>query len=269
MKVTSYLNLNFDDAPFPERVDMAAEAGVDGIEFYGWDLGMDGGESVADDFYGPDFDPDEVVDRIHEHGLELVYMSGDRPPLTDPDRVDEAVESIERSLELADEYGCRNVNVKTGAVQPGLTRETQRRNVVEVLRRAVPAVEDAEATLALEPLNPIDVPDHFLHAAGEGCDILDAVDSPDVRLLFDIYHEQLARGNILNSLIENASEYVTHFHVADPPARAQPGTGELNWENVFDAVSETGYDGYMGGEFIPEGDPIEALETLVDLGERY
>lgn len=269
MKVTSYLNLNFDDVPFPDRVNLAAEAGVDGIELYGWDLPVGSVQSAEDNFYGPEFDLDAVVDRIDAHGLEFVYMSGDRPPLTDPDRADEAVESIERSLELADDYGCRNVNVKAGPVQAGLSRATQRQNVVEVLRRAAPAVEASETTLVLEPLNPIDVPDHFIHAVADGYAILDAVDSPDVRLVFDVYHEQLTEGNICTNLSENLAEYAAHVHVADPPDRSQPWTGELNWDAVFETVSETGYDGYVGGEFIPKGDSVEALETLVELGETY
>ena len=270
MKVTSYLNLNFqDDVPFPERVEMAAEAGVDGIEFYGWDLGIDGVASVDDSFYGPQFDPDAIVDSIEDHGLELVYMSGDRPPLTDPERSEDALESIERSLTLADEYNCRFVNVKAGPTQTGLSREVQRQSVVNVLRQAIPAVESAEASLLLEPLNAIDAPEQLIHTAEEGYALLDAVDSPDVQLLLDFYHEQLGRGNIINNIRANAGSYVSHVHVADVPTRAQPGTGELHWDAIVETLSETAYDGYLGGEFIPMGDPISALETLVSIGDRY
>lgn len=260
MEVTSYLNLNFDDGAFPERVDRAAEAGVDGIEVFGWNLGLG---------YGPDdlgFDLDQIAERVEAHDLEFVYLSGARPDLTDPESKADALESIERSVELAEEYGVRNVNVKAGAIQFDLDRETQRQSVIEVLREAAPIVEGSDVTLVLEPLPATD---HFLRRSSDGYAILDAVDSSSVKLLLDLHHEQVVRGNLISNLRRNAAKYVGHVHVADPPPRAEPGTGEVNWDNVFEAVRETDYDGYMGGEFVPSGDPIAALETLVELGERY
>ena len=270
MKVTSYLNLNFgEDVPFVDRVDLAASAGVDGIEFYGWDLGTESIPSATFEFRAPEFDPDEVVERINTHDLELVYMSGDRPALTDPDQADAAVLSLERSVELAEEYDCGAVNVKTGPVQQGIGRERQRQNIIEVLQRAAPAIEATSVTVVVEPLNGLDAPDHFIHTAEEGYAILDAVDSPSIRLLFDFYHEQLGRGNLINNVREHLGEYAAHVHVADPPARGQPGTGEINWEHVFAAIAETEYDGYIGGEFIPQGDPVAALEGLAELAARF
>lgn len=267
MHVTSYLNLNFDEIPFRERIDRAADAGVDGIEFYGWgDLGVDQVETVGDAFYEVDFDVEEVAEHVHDRGLELVYLSGDRPALTNPSLEEQAVTSIRRSLELADRIDCHLVNVKAGPVQSGYTRETQRQQVVRVLRRVAPDVEDADTGLALEPINAIDAPTEFLNTAAEGYAILDAVDSPDIELLLDLYHEQLTRGNIINNIRENAGEYVAHIHAADPPARAQPGTGELNWSNVLAALAETEYDGYLGGEFIPQGTPTDALASFAELG---
>jgi hydroxypyruvate isomerase len=260
MKVTSYLNLNFNEGAFPERVDRAAATGVDGIEVFGWNLGLGYG---SDD---PGFDLDAVAERVEAHDLEFVYLSGARPDLTDPERNADALKSIERSIELAEEYGVQNVNVKAGAIQSDLDRETQRQNVVEVLRAAAPPVEDSDVTLVLEPLPATD---HFLRHSSDGYAILDAVDSPSVKLLLDLHHEQVVRGNLIGNLRQNAAEYLGHVHVADPPPRAEPGTGEINWDNVFAAVNETDYDGYMGGEFIPSDDPIPALETLVELGERY
>ena len=270
MNVTAYLNLNFDDdVPFPDRVDQAAAAGVDGIEFYGWDLGTTTGQSATFASGGAELDVDAVVDRIEAHDLDLVYMSGDRPPLTDPALADEALTSIERSLELADQYGCRAVNIKTGPVQVGISREVQRQTIIDTLRRAAPAAEAADAMVVLEPLNPLEAPDHFIHTVAEGCALIDAVDSPSIRVLFDIYHEQLSRGNLVNTISDTLETYAGHVHVADPPDRTQPGTGEINWDRVFETIAQTDYDGYIGGEFRAKGDTVEALETLVDLADQY
>ncbi len=266
MKVTSYLNLNFEEEPYTERVELAAGAGVDGIELYGWDLGMDSVETLGGPFADREFDLHEVADVIHDHGLAFVYMSGNRPPLTDPDRSGDCIESIVRSLELADEVGCERVNVKAGPIQTGMTIQEQRRAVIDVLKRVAPTVADSDTTLVLEPINHLDDPTQFAHTARDGYELLDAVDSPDIKLLLDLYHEQRSRGNIIENVRENTTTYVSHFHAADPPSRGQPGTGELNWEHILEAIDETGYDEFIGGEFIPIGDPVEAIESLVELG---
>ena len=264
MRVTAYLNLNFQAGDYLERIDRAASAGVDGIECYGWDLGVE-----MDDQLGPpfaaEFDLEALVDRMNEHELEFVYLSGDRPPLTDPAQEAAAIESIERSLELADELGCSYVNVKAGRIQPGMTIESQRQQVVSVLRAIAPAAEAAQSTVLLEPINAIDTPHELVNTATDATSILDAVDSPGVRLLLDLFHEQLGSGNIVNTIRDTVPEYVEHIHAADAPLRSQPGTGELNWETVIDTLEDVGYDGYLGGEFIPSGNPDAALESFVSV----
>lgn len=270
MQVTAYLNLNFNDISFRERVERAAAAGVDGIGLYGWgDLGVDNVERVSDDFYDVEFDVETVAEHVHDHGLDLIYLSGDRPALTRPEVEAEAITSIERSLTLADRIDCSLVNVKAGPVQSGLTRERQRQQVVRVLRAVTPAVEAANAGLVLEPINPLDAPGEFLHTAAGGVAMLQAVDSPDINLLLDLYHEQLTAGNVSNTLADIAGEHVAHVHVADPPSRGEPGTGELNWEHLLDVLAETDYEGCLGGEFIPHAAPRVALESFAELGHRY
>ncbi|MFB6217677.1 MAG: hydroxypyruvate isomerase family protein [Halobacteriaceae archaeon] len=250
MELTAYLNLLFDSGSFVERVDRVAEAGYDGVEFFGWDR-----------------DAAAIADRCADHGLDLAYMSGERPPLTDPDRADEAVESAESSIDLAAEVGCADLNVKAGPAQPALDSATQRRAVVDTLRRVAPAAEAAGVTLVLEPLNTrVDHPGHFTTTAAEGAELVAAVESPAVKLLFDCYHEQIAHGDVIRSFREHR-EHVGHVHVADNPGRHEPGTGELNYGNVLAAIRDAGYEGYVGCEFTPTGDPLDALADVKSLVE--
>lgn len=248
VELSAYLNLLFDSGSFPERVDRVAAAGYDGVEYFGWD-----------------HDAAAIADRCGEHGLELVYISGERPPLNDPDAVGEAVESVERSIAVAERVGCRTLNVKSGPTQPELDAPTQRQQVVETLRAVAPAAEAAGVTLVLEPLNTrVDHPGHFTTTAAEGADIVAAVDSPAVKLLFDCYHEQIMHGDVTRSFREHV-EHVGHVHIADNPGRNEPGTGELNYATIVDAIRETGYDGYVGCEFTPTGDPEAALADVREL----
>jgi len=245
VELTAYLNLLFDEGSFVERVDRVAEAGYDGVEPFGWD-----------------HDVEAIAERCDEHGLDLAYMSGERPPLTDPERTEEAIRSVEETLAVAGRVGCRDLNVKSGPAQPGLDPAAQRENVREVLREVAPAAEDAGVTLVLEPLNTrVDHPGHFTTTAAEGAELVAAVDSPRVKLLFDCYHEQIMHGDVIRSFREHVG-HVGHVHVADNPGRHEPGTGELNYANVLDAIRETGYDGYVGCEFRPTGDPMTALEDV-------
>jgi len=88
------------------------------------------------------------------------------------------------------------------------------------------------------------------------------VDSPNLRLLFDIYHQQVTEGNIIERLTKNL-DAVGHVHVADVPGRHQPGTGELNFANIMNALKDAGYDGFVGLEFAPTvSSKVAALAAL-------
>ncbi|MFB6138536.1 MAG: hydroxypyruvate isomerase family protein [Halobacteriaceae archaeon] len=246
--LTGYLNLLFDEGDFPERVDRVAEMGLDGVEFYGWN------RDVA-----------AVADRIHANDLDFVYMSGGRPALCDPDEEQAAVENVEESIDLAAEHGCINLNVKGGAVVDGLTRQEMHDQTARVLERVAPTAEEAGVRLVLEPLNTtVDHTESCVATAHEGAAIVREVDSPAVTLLYDFYHEQIMAGDVIRSFRELV-DVVGHVHIADNPGRHEPGTGEVNFANVFDAIDETGYDGYVGCEFVPTGDPAEAIAHVQSL----
>ena len=119
-------------------------------------------------------------------------------------------------------------------------------------------------TLALEPLNTaVDHPGYFLTSSAEGFDIVDAVDSPNVKLLYDVYHQQITKGNIVQTVTENV-ERIGHVHLADVPKRHEPGTGELNYAHILSVLDDAGYDGYVGCEFSPVGSPEGAVAKVCD-----
>ena len=237
----------FDDEPFHERVPRAAAAGADAVEFWGWrDKDLDALRAAADEADVP------------------VAAFGAGGTLTDPDQADEAVETIRESIETAGDLGCPTLIATTGPDVDGLDRETQYENVVEVLSTVAPDAEEAGVTLALEPLNTaVDHSGYYLTSSAEGFDIVDDVDSPGVRLLYDVYHQQITEGNVIQTVTENVDR-IGHVHVADVPGRHEPGTGELNYANVFSALDDAGYDGYVGCEFRPTGDSESAMDAVLD-----
>lgn len=242
------IEMVYDDDPFHERVHRTAAAGVDAVEFWDW----------------REKDLDAITAAAEEAGVDVVgCVAGGE--LTDPDAADEAVATIRESIETAADYGIPTLIATTGPEQDGVDRQTQHENVVDVLSRVAPDAEDAGVTLVLEPLNTaVDHPGYFLTSSADGFEIVDAVDSPNVALLYDVYHQQVTEGNVIQTITENVDR-IGHIHVADVPGRHEPGTGELNYANVFAEIDEAGYDGYVGCEFSPTGDPDDMIAAVREL----
>jgi hydroxypyruvate isomerase len=238
----------YDDEPFHDRIHRAAAADVDAVEFWDWrEKDLDAVESAAD-----------------EAGVEIVgCVAGGE--LTDPEAADDTVETIRESIETAADLGIPTLIATTGPDQDGLDRQTQHDTIVDVLSRVAPDAEDAGVTIALEPLNTVvDHPGYYLTTSEEGFEIVDAVGSPNVTLLYDVYHQQITEGNVIQTISEHVED-IGHIHVADVPGRHEPGTGELNYANVFGAIDAAGYDGYVGCEFSPTGDPDEAMAGVLEI----
>ena len=246
-KLSVCVEMVYDDEPFHERITRAAEAGADAVEFWDW--------------RGKDL---ERIERTaDEAGVPIVgCVAGGT--LTDPDAADDAVEIVRESIATAADLGIPTLIATTGPDQEGLDRTTQRETIVDVLSRVAPDAEAAGVTIVLEPLNTaVDHPGYYLETSAEGFEIVDAVDSPNVRLLYDVYHQQITEGNVIQTLTANIDR-IGHVHVADVPGRHEPGTGELDYENILGAIEETEYDGYVGCEFSPTGDADEAVATVLN-----
>jgi len=100
----------------------------------------------------------------------------------------------------------------------------------------------------MEMLNTlVDHEGFFLTRTDQAVAILKEVACPNIKLLFDIYHQQITEGNVIRNIRENI-QYIGHFHVADNPGRKEPGTGELSYANIFSAIKETGYNGFVALE---------------------
>lgn len=243
------IEMVFTDHPIEERIERAAAAGADAIEFWGWQ----------------DKDLDAVADACADADIDLAAMLGADAPLTDPDGTDAAVDDIERSIEIAVDVGCSNLIVTVGPEQEDVARDTQHDAIVEALSRVAPTAEAAGIDLGVEPLNTaVDHPEYFLTSTAETREIVGKVDSSAVGLLFDVYHQQITEGDVTRRLTD-AVDDLTYVHIADNPGRNEPGTGELNYETILQALVDAGYDGYVGCEFAPVGDDSAAVERCRDL----
>lgn len=252
LPVSVCVEMIFRDLPFLERLDEVAKAGAPAFEFWRWQ----------------DKDVAAIGERARALGLLCAGFSATGGgPLVDPTKRDEAIAHLRGSIEAARTLGARTLILTVGQALPGIERERQHGSIVDGLRAAAPIAEDAGVTLALEPLNTrVDHTGYYLDTTGEGCQIVDEVDSPAVQLLFDAYHAAVMGEDIVAELRANADR-IAHVHVADAPGRHEPGTGTVDYADFFAALREVGYGGYVGLEFRPAGDHRTALEsTMVLIG---
>jgi hydroxypyruvate isomerase len=129
-----------------------------------------------------------------------------------------------------------------------LSYEEQISNIIKCLEAAVPIIEKENITLLLEPLNDFDRKNYFLPRSKEVFEIIKQINSPNAKILLDLYHEQLMAGNLINTIKENLP-YIGHIHVADVPGRHEPGTGEIHYKEILKQLKEIGYKEYVGFEF--------------------
>ncbi len=233
---------NFRDAPISDEalIEAGARLGYDGIEMPNrelWPLIRDSGLSI--------------VSINGHHSIEEGFNRR-----AHHDRIER---EIAGNLELAVAWNIPLLICFSGN-RDGLEDEAGAEATAEGLRRVAPLAEDAGVTLVLELLNSkVDHPDYQCDHTVWGVDVCRRVDSPNVKLLYDIYHMQIMEGDIIRTLQENVA-FIGHYHTAGNPGRHElDDRQELNYRPIAEAIAATGYAGYIGHEFIPTRDPVDGL----------
>ncbi len=216
----------------------------------------------------PKGDLDTLKAAMDRAGLKLSAICGAGAiaprQMVDPDDHDRIVRQFNDAVKRAHKLGCKNIIGLTGNERQDVSREKQTEYVVRCLKRLAPIAEDEGVTICLEALNVlVNHKGYFLVTTGHTMEILEAVDSPNVKMCFDIYHQQISEGNVIRNLSVNIDR-IGHFHVGDNPGRKQPGTGELNYKNIFKAIHATGYEGFVTLECGLQGPLDDALIYLRD-----
>ncbi|MEQ8849538.1 TIM barrel protein [Botrimarina sp.] len=161
---------------------------------------------------------------------------------------DEAVEEIKGSVELAKRVGAKWMTVVPGQYNQRLEEGFQTAKTVDLLRRCAEILEPHDLVMVLEPLNWwANHPGLYLRETHQAYEVCRGVDSPSCKILFDIYHQQIQEGNLIPN-IEMAWDEIGYFQSGDNPGRKEPGTGEINYKNVFKFIHEKGFEGIIGME---------------------
>ena len=249
---------NFGGVPIRQSLEALARIGFDTVDNFDWR------------------DPvlfAEYCSLLDELGLSAGVLVVNKKPdvnalgcsLTAPEDRDGFLEELRQCIQAAQRIGCDRLEVLTGNTLPGVPRETQMATCVETLRSALPLLQASKMVAVVELLNStVDHPDYFLNTVEDGVDMVRRVNDPHVKLLFDIYHVQVMQGNVIQRIRDSYAE-VGQYHFADVPGRHEPGTGEINFRNVFRAIYDLGYQGFITAEYHPTDFTFRDLELVRDL----
>lgn len=254
LRLDANLKWLFTELPFEERFDAAAEAGFRAVEF-------------ASPY---EYTANELVKRLTDAGLEQVLINTAAGAAGSPGRsgyacipelVAEFREGVDSALEYATALGADYIHVMGGIRPPGIPWERAFATFVTNLAWAVDRAAGTGVTLLLEAQNQRDVPGFVLDSVEQAAAVIQAIDHHSLALVFDVYHCQVAGGDVLTRM-RTLYPLVRHVQIADPPSRSEPGTGELNWNAVFSELRNLGYTGWIGCEYRP------ATATLPGLAWR-
>ncbi|HKW16531.1 MAG TPA: TIM barrel protein [Terriglobales bacterium] len=247
----------FRDLPFETRLEKVAAAGYKNVELVG-----EYSKWSESDF-------DRANAKRKELGITFDCTAGLKHSLCNPAERDDLVAELRRTVPIMEKLECPAIIFLSGNTVPGMSVEAQQQSCVDGLRAAAAVIDGKKISgkpvrLLLENIDPEENPKYFLTSVARGFDIVRAVQHPQVQFLYDFFHEQISEGNLIEKLEKNI-EHVGLVHVADVPGRHEPGTGEINYKNIFRKLAELNYRNMVAMEFLPSGDPISQLREAREM----
>lgn len=246
MKHTVCIDAVYYGRDFLESVREAAALGAKDIEFWSW----------------WDKDIDALCALQEELKFRVVTFCTPFVSLVAPAQREEYLDALARTLEVAQRLHCKKIISQVGA-DTGRPREEQHASLLAGLKAGASMLEQYGVTLLVEPLNlRVDHPGYYLSASEEAFALIEEVGSEKVKVLFDIYHQQINEGDILRRAIPNLSK-IGHFHAAGSFGRHELDNGELNYPFVFAKLDEAGYQEYTGLEYFPLKTPEQGIRAFI------
>jgi hydroxypyruvate isomerase len=241
----------FNDFPFEERLAKVVEAGYTNIELVG-----EYGKWTPADF-------ERANAARKKLGIHFDATAGLKNGVANPASREALMEELRQALVPMQTLDCPAMIMLSGNVLPGVTREEQHQSCIDSLKAAAKLVEGKQidgqpVRLLLECIHLEENPHYYLTSATEAIEIVREVSHPQVQFLYDIYHEQMSFGQLIEKLEKNI-DVIGLIHVADVPGRHEPGTGEINYGNIYKKLAQLNYRHVAAMEFRPTGDPVATL----------
>lgn len=238
----------FRGMPYEQRIHKVHELGYKWVEFWPW--------------RGKDLEA--IKKACNDTGVRIAQFTGWGfvPGMNNPATRKAFLKEIEEACKVADELDVPMMTVVAGNDQPGMSQEQMHQNVIDALKEAAPIAEKYGVMLILEPMNiRVDHKGHCLYGSPDAVRICREVDSPMVKINWDLYHMQISEGDLCGRL-RDGFDQVGYIQLADHPGRNEPGTGEINYTRVFQELKKLGYDKPVGCECNPREGERKAAERI-------
>ncbi len=238
----------FTKLPFLERLKAAAALGFPAVEFWPWEKK----------------DLDAIARLSKDLGISIAQFTawGFSPGMNDPKNHDAFVKAVSDGCRVAKQLDCKKMCVVGGDDQPGMTQEQMHENIIKALKRAAPIAEEQQVMLILEPMNiRVDHKGHCLYGSPAAVRICREVNSPMVKINWDLYHMHISEGDLCGHLKEGFDQ-VGYLQLADHPGRHEPGTGEIHYNRVLKEAYDLGYRDFVGLECRPLGAELAAARGV-------
>jgi hydroxypyruvate isomerase len=256
----------FTNLPFEKRIEKIAAIGYKYIEFWHPEGTFDG--------KGVDFSQAKEAKSLkkaaRDNGViinDFAFGAWDGSiggNATDEKDHGKYLEQIRKMLDFANAIGCKKGIILSGMTQKKMSKEKMLANLTKAYSRAVELAEKAKITLVLEPLNSlVDHAGYFFDGTSEAVKLIRAINSPNLKLLYDIYHMQIMQGNIIDCVSKNI-DIIGHFHSAGVPGRAELFDTEVNYPAIIKKIDELGYKGCFGLEYFPKLDHTKSLKQTLN-----
>lgn len=244
------LTMLYNEHSFLDRFAAARADGFAGVEY----------------MFPYPFPKEQLADALQKNGLTQVlhnlpagnWEAGERGIACLPDRMGEFQDGVGLAIDYAKALGCPQVNCLVGLTPQGADADRVRQTIVDNLRFAVRRLGEAGIRLLVEPVNSKDIPGFHLDRVEKAVAILDEVGSDNASLQYDFYHQQRMAGELL-ATYRALKDRIAHIQIADNPGRNEPGTGEINYPVLFEALDREGYAGWIGCEYKPKAGTSEGL----------
>lgn len=246
MNLSVCIDAVLEGVPLETALQTVADCGYSAFEFWKW----------------WEKDLDHLLELRNHHQLQIAACCTRFVSLVDPACREEYLQGLAESVAVAQRLNCPTLISQVGDACPDLSREAQHASLVAGLREAASILQNSGVVLGIEPLNEtVDHQGYYLVHSDEAFAIIDEVDSPNVQVTFDLYHQQISEGDLTTTLREHIDK-IAHFHAAGCPGRRELDDGELSYPWLFEAIRKTGYAGYIGLEYWPAGSAEGGLRTV-------
>lgn len=232
---------------FDRCIEVVAEAGYQGVELVG---------------YFQKWTPDEqrrLMTKMRSLNVMIDMLSGLRASFATPGQSAEFTTRVAEHCRIANDLGCPQINIKSGKKLNDVDSRAQFLAAIDNLQRASDVAEKSGINIVIEPIDLIEDPTIFLTSVKDGFEIVRAVNRPNVKVLYDFYHEQRGGGNLIEKL-EQYIDWIGLVHIADVPGRHEPGTGEIDYTNIYRTLGRLRYSRFIAMEYMPTTDPIASLK---------